>query len=1022
MTMAAGGTKVHAMPAPSVDLVELVRRLADRRRPRSEADIQTDVRTLLLYGGLDLKDHAVALESPVTGGRRIDVEIGFTVIEVKKDLTVGRVKEDAEEQLTGYVRARSSVFQERYVGVLTDGSGWYAYHLSPAGQLECVAEFRVATKDPDADGLLVWLEGVLATQQGIRPTPDNIVQRLGAESPSHLLDKASLFALYDTCKRDSHVKLKRDLWARLLATAYGTHFSDDDQLFVDHTYLVISAELIAHAVLGFDLTSGNHSPDDLLSGRLFEQAEIGGVVEADFFDWVLEAEGGRAFVRTLARRLARFDWKSVEHDVLKVLYESVIDPVQRHELGEYYTPDWLAERMVTETITAPLTQRVLDPSCGSGTFLFHAVRKYLEGADAAGIDAAAAMTGATQSIFGVDIHPVAVTLARVTYLLAIGSERLQGERGPLAIPVYLGDSLQWHEGEDLLSSSGDLTISTADGTELWSRQLRFPNRVVADVASFDRLVSELATKASTGRARGQIPSLAAVFRRHGVHTDDQQEISATFKILCDLYDEGRDHIWGYYVRNLARPRWLSNKDNRVDVLIGNPPWLAYRFMPGVLQVEFKTRSSERGLWAGGNVANIQDLSSYFVVRAAELYLSEGGKFAFVMPLAALTRKQYEGFRSGKYDSSFATLRFRFTSAWDHASVKSKPAMFPVPSCTVFGQLSGSARPLGTDVVKWSGRLPARDISWTRAKKHLQTQDGEIARGTGASAYRSRFANGATIYPRVLSVVEVAQSAGPLGASQGRKGVKSSRSSQEKAPWKSIGSLTGLVEELFIYPAYFGSTILPFRRLQPEFAVLPIHRGHVLTGKSEDIDHFPGLADWWRRAEQIWLDNRASGTRMNLGQQLDYQRKLTAQLPVRGDRLVYNKSGSILVAARIPQEQSVVDQQLLWGVFPDSDEALYLEAVFNSPRFTELVAPFQSVGQFGTRDFSKDVFSVPVPPFNGENASHRTLAEIALRAEEVAAHVAVDGLAPNRARKAIRDALVDAGLSDEADQVVGEILS
>ncbi|MBM0256833.1 N-6 DNA methylase [Micromonospora sp. 4G55] len=1010
------------MPAPSVDLVELVRRLADRRRPRSEADIQTDVRTLLLYGGLDLKDGAVALESPVTGGRRIDVEIGFTVIEVKKDLTVGRVKEDAEEQLTGYVRARSNVFQERYVGVLTDGCDWYAYHLSPAGKLDCVAEFRVAAKDPDVDGLLVWLEGVLATQQGIRPTPANIVRRLGAHSPSHLLDKASLLALYGDCKLDSHVKLKRDLWARLLATAYGTHFSDDDQLFVDHTYLVISAELIAHAVLGFDLASGSYSPDDLLSGRLFDQAEIGGVVEADFFDWVLEAEGGRAFVRTLARRLSRFDWKSVEHDVLKVLYESVIDPIQRHELGEYYTPDWLAERMVHETITAPLTQRVLDPSCGSGTFLFHAVRRYLDHAGSAEIDDAAAMKGVTQHVFGVDIHPVAVTLARVTYLLAIGSERLQGERGPLAIPVYLGDSLQWHQGEDLLSSSGDLTVSTADGSELWSRQLRFPNRVVADVSSFDRLVSELATKASTGRSRGQVPSLTAVFRRHGVHPDDQQEIAATFQILCDLYDEGRDHIWGYYVRNLARPRWLSNKDNRVDVLIGNPPWLAYRYMPSTLQGEFKTRSSERGLWAGGNVANIQDLSSYFVVRSAELYLSEAGKFAFVMPLAALTRKQYKGFRSGKYDSSFATLRFRFTSAWDHASVKSKPAMFPVPSCAVFGQLSETAGPLGTDVVKWSGTLPARDISWERAAEHLHTQDGAVARGTAASAYRARFANGATIYPQVLSVVEVAQSAGPLGASSGRKRVKSSRSNQEKPPWKSVDTLTGFVEERFIYPAYFGSSILPFRRLMPETAVLPIHHGDLMHGKSEEIDHFPGLAEWWRKAEQIWLEGRPRGSRMDLRQRLDFQRNLTNQLPVRGDRLVYNKSGSILVAARIPKEQSVVDQQLLWGVFPDPKEALYLESVFNSRKFTELVAPFQSVGQFGRRDFSKDVFSVQLPLFDPSNDVHMALANLAVRGEEVAAGVDIGSLRSKEARGVIRDALADCGLADEIDELVTEAIT
>lgn len=60
----------------------------------------------------------------------------------------------------------------------------------------------------------------------------------------------------------------------------------------------------------------------------------------------------------------------MEHDVLKALYESVISAEQRKDLGEYCTPDWLAERVVQEVVTDPANQRVLDPACGSGTFLF----------------------------------------------------------------------------------------------------------------------------------------------------------------------------------------------------------------------------------------------------------------------------------------------------------------------------------------------------------------------------------------------------------------------------------------------------------------------------------------------------------------------------------------------------------------------------------------------------------------------------------------------------------------------------
>ena len=125
-------------------------------------------------------------------------------------------------------------------------------------------------------------------------------------------------------------------------------------------------------------------PATLLTGQHFALAQIYGVVEEDFFDWVLEVPGGASFVRTMARRVARFDWTNVEHDVLKVLYESVIGAETRKRLGEYYTPDWLAEQVVAKAVTDPLDQRVLDPACGSGTFLFHAVRRYLTAAEEAG--------------------------------------------------------------------------------------------------------------------------------------------------------------------------------------------------------------------------------------------------------------------------------------------------------------------------------------------------------------------------------------------------------------------------------------------------------------------------------------------------------------------------------------------------------------------------------------------------------------------------------------------------------------
>jgi hypothetical protein len=58
--------------------------------------------------------------------------VGFTVVEVKKDLRNDRVREQAVEQLAGYVSDRCSATGERYVGILTDGA--LALALAPSAQ------------------------------------------------------------------------------------------------------------------------------------------------------------------------------------------------------------------------------------------------------------------------------------------------------------------------------------------------------------------------------------------------------------------------------------------------------------------------------------------------------------------------------------------------------------------------------------------------------------------------------------------------------------------------------------------------------------------------------------------------------------------------------------------------------------------------------------------------------------------------------------------------------------------------
>ncbi len=1001
------------------DLDAAIERLGKRDPSRSEASIQSDIRLVLLLAdlGLDDDDLAVDLEVPAAGGR-IDILVGQTVIEVKKDLTKPGVAEAALVQLGGYLTTRLTIVGGWQVGILTDGVLWQFVQLGETGEPQTVGALEAGSDGHDPQQLLAWLRAVVGLTPPVPPTPELIADRLGALSPSHRLDAARLKELYDTCREVPEVRLKRELWAKLLQTALGTHFTDTDDLFLDHTLLVVLADLVAHAVVGFEVTIID--PAALISGREFQKARIGGVVEEDFFDWPLQAVGGADWVRTLARRIASFDWSGgVEHDVLKVLYESIITPSQRHALGEYYTPDWLAERIVRDTVDSPLELRVHDPSCGSGTFVFHAARRFLEAAEAAGQDSAAAIEGLVHKVSGVDIHPVAVTLARVTYLLAIGQERIRAKDRPaFSVPVYLGDSLAWQHDATLFSGT-DLVIQTADGLELFAGELRFPGALLDDADVFDRVVADLADRAiSPTRKYGFVPGIKALLKPIGLTEADQETLEETFARLCALHDHHRDHIWGYYARNLARPLWLALDANRVDRLVGNPPWLTYNAMPPAMQDAFRARSEERGLWS---TARNHDLAAYFVARTVEQYLKPGGRFAFVMPHATLSRKHAAGFRTGNWSGKTVHIRAAFETPWDLDAVK--PSIFPVPSCVVRGVRTAELSvEMPSQTVAFAGTLPDPNARWEIAQRYLSIGDGRVASSaTEVSPYARRFEAGAKIDPRVLFLVEDTD-AGPLGAPAGTRRVRSRRSPNEKAPWRTVPSLVETVEQEFIRPLLLGESIVPFRVVSPAECVVPWLEDHLLSVCDEDLDLYPGLADWWRKADAAWLAHRSS-EKFELNARYDFQSRLSRQLRTAApNRVVYTKSGSILAACRVSDPHAVVDQKLYWAAVTDEREAHYLCGIFNSRTMTKAVAPFQSRGQFGTRDFDKYVFQLPIPLFDPAGALHAEIATLAARAEALVATLEIpQALDFKTQRKRVRESLAEDGVLDLLDSAVAALL-
>jgi hypothetical protein len=562
-------------------------------------EVKADFRDLLVEEfGVELGALDFERRVPEVRGR-LDALIGRTVFEAKRNLD--QEWDDVVRRMPDYLADREREVGERFVGIASDGLRWVVF--------ECSGDQLIKLKDTTLV-FLAWLDGALALKSALLPDPLTVRMELGHDSVAFRRANEELQAIWERLKSDPAVALKRQLWAQLLKLVYGREV-ESDALFFQHTFLVIVAKAIALAVLGLR----DDDPRHVLSGAAFEAAGIFGAAESDFFDWVIAESEGQALVRRILTHVRRFRLDQVETDVLKVLYESLIDRDERHDLGEYYTPDWLAAKIARHAIERPIEQRVLDPACGSGTFLFRAIRNFVREAEEAGLEERLRAAEATNHIAGLDIHSVAVIIARVTYLLALAPV-IAKRAGSLSIPVYLGDSLQLSTAETMHLK--ELVIRVPPPPE--STDLKFPEIFCKDIHLFDKLVARMREGSEQKMTARQIErTFKLEVERHykrdmtKAEAGGVGEMVATYATFDELCRQGRDSVWTYVARNLSRPLALSFGPGWANVVVGNPPWLAFRHMSPDLQKRFRELASGERVYVGRKFATQNDLSALFTV-------------------------------------------------------------------------------------------------------------------------------------------------------------------------------------------------------------------------------------------------------------------------------------------------------------------------------------------------------------------------------------------------------------------------
>ncbi len=944
----------------------------------------------------------VVFNIPKAGNKktgRADTLYNNIIIEFEKDLR--RSGEHAKEQLAEYfLGSYHSGKEYNLTLIITDCITWRVYvpSLETFEKIETVQPHEVVLDElkggdftlteHNGKDFFYYIDRFLFRSQKQKATLAYIEQDFGLQSQVFINTFNALKLHFNDVKQLGELQVSFEQWRKFLHIAYGIKDLPAD-IFLIHTYLSVFAKLLAYTVLTDDDFIDDKELEQIVHGDIFETLNVKNLTDNDFFYWVKSPRSFpvlKAAFREIAHQLGNYTFKDVDEDVLKGVYQELIDLDTRHALGEYYTPDWLCQKVVAE-LPIKQNQKVLDPSCGSGSFLRTVVDKLK-----AENPAITAEQLATQ-VYGIDIHPLSVQIAKTTLLVAIGKNLIRNARKPISLNVFLSNTILVPDGVDNLFG-GDFKVSIDSEKHIVSTNVLNDMQMFDEAMNVADTLADLVIGKQAHNTETFFNNLKKSYPQGAFTNADIESFYKIYLALKKVKEAGRDSIWKFILQNTYKPYFLREQ---FDFVVGNPPWFTYSSVKNEEYQNELYQLADKYEVLPGSRANMPhlEIAAIFLAHASAYFLKQGGQLAFVLPRSFMSADQHENTRSGKAKG------FTITQIWDMQGVNN---LFRVPCCVFFTQRNGKS-----DYKKGiAGQLLSGNI-----KKHNSSY-AEVMQGSGlksqattfyyatlgkssafsiteqkgknkVSHYKKLFKQGATIVPRNFYFVELAQDA-PPDWDERLISVKTSAESiaQAKKPWKEI-EMHGAIDSRFFFRTAIAKNILPFALHHPELIVLPAevdinNRLQLLTHEEILRQGYYHSAKWFSEVENYWNTYKTEkNKKINSVDYVNWQNKLTVQDLDKNHLVLYNSSAKDANATVVNREDIdltfIIESTTYWIATNNLNEANYLTVILNSDKTNEIIKSFQAKGLFGERHVHKKILDVPFPRYAESNKTHQQLAAL-----------------------------------------------